>query len=73
MALNIGIDSMSADDRRWQAESDARTLAEAEEINSDEARIKAAAEAAKAMAEEKQKEAHDMQTVAKRSLKFDKM
>ena len=64
---------MDADERRWRAESDARSLAEAEEINKDPERIKAATEAAKVMAEEKQAEAHAMQNVADKSLKFDRM
>lgn len=40
----------------WQAESDARTIAEAETIKSDEKRFAAAQVAAKRMLEEKQEE-----------------
>lgn len=47
--------SMSAEDKKWQAECDARTLADAEAIKADPERYKAAAEAA----EEMKKEAMD--------------
>ncbi len=55
---------ISADDKKWKAESDARTLAEAEIIKKDENRVTAAQEAAKRLAEEAKKEAESMADVA---------
>lgn len=55
---------MSAEDKKWQAENDARTLAEAEVIKNDSSRLKAAQNAAKGMAKEKQDEASAMSNVA---------
>jgi CRISPR/Cas system-associated endonuclease Cas1 len=40
-------EAMSADDKKWQAESDMRTLAQAIEINKDPKRLAAARELAK--------------------------
>lgn len=56
---------ISADERRWRAESDARTLMEAKTIQGDGKRMKAAAKAAVSMAKEKEKEANAMKAVAK--------
>jgi len=42
--------SMDAQDKQWQKEYDARTLADAEEIKSNSARLKGAQSAAKQMA-----------------------
>lgn len=53
------------EEKKWRAESDARTLAEAEVIKNDEQRLKLAKEVAKKMAEKAQDEAHSMKTVAK--------
>jgi len=47
---------ISYDEKRWRAESDARTLSEAEVIKGDDGRMKAAAEVAKKLAEEKKSE-----------------
>lgn len=47
----------SAESRKWQAESDARTLASAAEIAKDRARAKRAVTAAKKMATDAQKTA----------------
>ena len=58
---------ITADDRRWRAESDARALAESTKIQKDPARMKAAVEAAKRMAEEQRDDAAAMSNVAKRS------
>lgn len=55
---------MTAEDKKWQAEYDARTLAEAEAIKQDETRLNAAKEAAKTMVDEKQAEAEGMAKVA---------
>ena len=57
--------SLSADEKRWRAESDARTLAEANVITGDSTRLKAARAAAKRMAAEQMKYASAMQKVAK--------
>ena len=51
-------------DQQWQKESDAHTLAEAERIKADPARMKGAKTAAKKMVTEKQKEVHHMAKVA---------
>ena len=55
---------LSAEDKKYKAESDARSLAEAEEIKGDKARFDAAQEAAKYLAEEKKEEANAMDSVA---------
>lgn len=55
---------VSAEEKKWQAESDARTLAEAEVIKGDPDRLKAAQESAKGMAEEKSDEAAAMKKIA---------
>lgn len=52
-------------DTQWQKESDAHTLAEAERIKSDPARMKGAQTAAKKMVTEKQKEVKHMEKIAK--------
>lgn len=56
---------LTEEERRWAAESDARALAEANVIRNDPARLQAAQEAAKAMAEEDTKKAAAMRTVAR--------
>ena len=48
----------------WQAQNDARTLADAEVIKNDADRLKAATEMAKRMADEKVEEARAMSKVA---------
>lgn len=55
---------MSADEKRWRAEEDARTLAEAEAIKFDSSRLKAAKEAAKRMAGEANIKAKAMTKIA---------
>jgi len=55
---------MSEQDKKWQAEDDARTLSQAEVISKDPERLKLAQEAAKDMAEKKLKEATAMQKIA---------
>ena len=55
---------MTAEDKKWQAEQDARTLAEAEVIKGDEGRLMAAKGAAKEMADEKKEEAQAMSKIA---------
>ncbi len=55
---------MTAQDRKWQAESDARTLAESQVIMTDPKRLAAAAKQAQIMAEKQAKEAKAMAKVA---------
>lgn len=57
---------ISADEKRWRAENDAYTLAEAQTISKDPIRMKAATEAAARMAEEQRKKANAMSSVAKK-------
>ena len=59
----------NAEERKWMAESDARTLAEADVIKKDPERLKAASERAAVMAEEQQKAAKAISKVAKLSYK----
>ena len=53
-------------ERKWQAESDARTLADAQVILKDNKRLAAAAKAAKGMASEKMEEAKAMGRIARK-------
>lgn len=55
---------MSADEKRWQAESDARTMAQYEEIMQDAARRRAAVAEAKKQASDLNKRAAVMNKVA---------
>ena len=61
--------SIEEDENRWHAESDARTLSEANIIGKDKSRLTAAIQQAKIMAEKEQEEAKSMKTVAKRKIK----
>lgn len=61
--------SITADEKRWRAENDARTLAEANVIKKDPSRLQAAADAAQRMVEEQQKEAAAMRSVARSKTK----
>ncbi len=54
-----------SEDKKWQAESDVRTLAEAETIKKDAARLKAAGKAAESMKEKKMDEAKAMAKIAR--------
>ena len=56
--------ALDAQDRKWQRESDARTLAESEEIKSSPGRLKGAKTEAKVMATRDQKRATAMKKVA---------
>jgi len=60
---------LTADDKRWQAESDARTLMDSQVISSDKRRLSAAIKAAKRMAKEKAAESKAMDGVAKKKTK----
>ena len=64
--------SVPKEEARWRAESDARTLMEADVIRKDPMRKKAAAAAARKLSEEKTAEARAMQSVARMSTKAKK-
>ena len=55
---------MDADERRWKAESDARTLCGANEIKGDKPRLGRAVKAATRLAREAEKEAKSIRQVA---------
>ena len=59
--------SMNAQEKKWQREADARTLAEAESIKSTPGRLKGAKAEAKSMAKRAEKEANSLKKVAKKS------
>jgi hypothetical protein len=59
--------SMAAQDKKWEREDDARTLARSEEIRSDKARLSNAVKEAKVMAKVKEKEAQAMNKIASRN------
>ena len=56
--------SVNAQDKQWQRESDANTLAEAEEIKIDKGRLGGAKKEAKVMAKRDEKRANAMKKVA---------
>jgi len=56
---------MTAQDKKWQAQDDARTLAQANEIKSDPTRIRAAVKEAKVMVKEEQQRLTSISKVAK--------
>jgi len=58
---------LSVDEKKWQAESDAETMARYEEIMSDSARRNAAVKAAKEKASDLNKRANAMNKVAGKS------
>uniref|UniRef100_A0A6H1ZLN4 Uncharacterized protein n=1 Tax=viral metagenome TaxID=1070528 RepID=A0A6H1ZLN4_9ZZZZ len=57
---------MTAQDKKWQAESDARALMDAQAIISDAARVKAAKPEIRKLASEQQKKANAAQTAARK-------
>ena len=57
--------NLSVEEKRWQAENDARTLAEANVIQSDPERLDKAKQAAAKMAEEERARANAMSKVAR--------
>jgi len=57
-------------EEKWMAESDARTLAEADVIRNDEKRLGKAQEAAKRLAEEAQEQADAMRRAGKGMLEY---
>jgi len=56
---------LTAEDKKWRAESDARTLIEAESIKGDSARRRAAITAAKTIVKEKEKEVKAVKKIIK--------
>lgn len=65
MASKISMASQKRDELRWQAESDAQTMASYQEIMGDKARINRAIKVAKSKAADLTKRASAMQNVAK--------
>jgi len=61
------------EEKKWEAESDARTIAEAEAIKGDPERIKAAQKAAKEMSEERQREADALRSLSKGNMHYPSM
>lgn len=65
MASKISMASQKRDELRWQAESDAQTMASYQEILGDKARMNRAIKVAKSKAADLTKRASAMQNVAK--------
>lgn len=65
MASKISMTSQKRDELRWQAESDAQTMASYQEIMGDKARMNRAIKVAKSKAADLTKRASVMQSVAK--------
>ena len=65
MASKISMASQKRDELRWQAESDAQTMASYQEIMGDKARMDRAIKVAKSKAADLTKRASAMQNVAK--------
>lgn len=57
---------LTVDQRKWQAEDDARILASAEEIKVDKTRLSAATKRAKVMVTEQTKQLKSIQKIAKK-------
>ena len=66
MASKISMASQKRDELRWQAESDAQTMASYQEIMEDKARMNRAIKVAKSKAADLTKRASAMQSVAKK-------
>ena len=64
--------SMEAQEAKWKAENDARTLAEADVITKDKNRMEAAQKAAEEMAAEQEKEAEAMKKVSEGGIDYEK-
>ena len=62
----MAIKNMTREEKRWQAEGDAHTLARAQEIQADKGRMGAAKKVAGQQAKELQKQTRAMQNVANR-------
>ena len=59
--------SVVSENKKWQQQDDARTLAQAEQIKADKARLKGAQTAAKSMVAEQNKQTQALQKVAGKS------
>lgn len=64
MAMTKEEKARAAEDRKWRARSDARTLADAERIKNDVSRLKMATKEARKIADEQIKEAQAIAKVA---------
>ncbi len=62
----MAIRNMTTDEKRWQAEGDAHTLARAQEVQGDKSRMSAARKVAATQAKELQKQTTAMQNVARK-------
>jgi hypothetical protein len=60
---------LTAQDRKWMAEDDARTLAQAEAIKADAKRVAAAKNAAAQMVKEQEQRTKALKTVANKPVK----
>jgi len=60
---------MTVQDKKWRAESDAHTLAEAEVIKSDRTRLGAAKREAKSMVTERQEQLNSIKKIAKTTVR----
>ena len=69
MKVNNMAPAITASDKKWEAEQDARTLMESQVISNDKRRMNAAIKAAKRMAKEKAAESKAMNGVAKKKTK----
>lgn len=65
----VKVMSYEAQEKQWQKECDARTLADAEEIKAKPARLKGAQSAAKTMAKDAQVKAASLSKIAKTTAK----
>lgn len=65
VSRNKTMDSSLRDEQKWQAESDASTMATYQEIIADKARMNRAIKVAKSKAQDLTKRANAMQSVAK--------
>lgn len=61
--------AMALDEKRWRQEDDARTLARAEEIKKDAARLRGAKAAAKRIVQEQNKSVEALKKVAENKVK----
>jgi len=61
--------AIPAQEKKWRAESDARTMMEHKQIMADPARCKAAVKAAQGMASEQMNQAKAMKAVANKKVK----
>jgi hypothetical protein len=69
MSKTLSNGAIPAQEKKWRAESDAHTLAEAKTITSDKSRHQAAVKMAGTMANEKMNQAKAMKAVASKKIK----